>query len=144
MVRCRVSTLRHYFARKVLKRIGFEFNFYSNIRSTSDSVYLIRRLLVLEPHLRLTAFELLDKLTFILEDIVVPAYISDEPLQARPSCLMRNNLLECSRSNRNKSFLRRSFPISITNVRINNEKTRTGGKTHRVNSLRYVRWFTIF
>jgi hypothetical protein len=57
-------------------------SFHSNNRSSPDVVYLVRRLLVLEPHLRLTASEVLDKLSLILED-VLPSSISDEPLQVR-------------------------------------------------------------
>lgn len=52
---------------------------FSN-RTTPDIVHLIRRLLVLEPDFRMTAAEVLDKLSIIMED-VIPVGISDEPLQ---------------------------------------------------------------
>lgn len=43
-------------------------------------MHLIRKLLVYEPHLRMTASEVLDRLSVIIDDII-PLRILDEPLQ---------------------------------------------------------------
>lgn len=58
------------------------FHLCSNHRSSPDIIHLIRKLLVHEPHLRMTASEILDRLSVIIDDII-PLRILDEPLQVK-------------------------------------------------------------
>ncbi|XKL61825.1 hypothetical protein PGB90_001658 [Kerria lacca] len=60
-----------------------DYSFPSNNKFSPDVIYLIRRLLILEPQLRMTAHEVLDKLNVIMDDII-PMNIYDEPLQIVP------------------------------------------------------------
>ncbi|XP_065225823.1 serine/threonine-protein kinase 40-like [Planococcus citri] len=67
-------------------------------RTNPDIIHLIRRLLVLEPDFRMTAAEVMDKLSVIMRD-VIPVGISDEPLQVVPDIAK-----ERANANKQKKF----------------------------------------